>query len=60
MRGSPLAIATVALLVAGMALMLPFEHAVTLTLGVLALLAFIACGVFLIANPEDLGREDED
>jgi hypothetical protein len=49
-----------ACLVAGLGLMLPFESAVTLTLGVLALFAFIVIGVFLIADPAYLAVEDDE
>ena len=58
-RRSPLAVATVAFLAIGLALMLPFEQTLPLLLGTVSLFAFIACGVFLIANPEDLGRDDD-
>ena len=52
------ALALVALL-AGLVLMLGFEATLTRIAGVLALLAFIALGVFAIATPDFLG-EDED
>lgn len=42
----------------GLPLMLLFEHPVTRIAGVLLCLGFIVSGVFLIANPEDLGRDD--
>jgi hypothetical protein len=48
------------LLVAGVALMIPFEATVTRVLGVAALLAFVVCGVFAIATPEYLAREDDE
>ena len=48
-----------ACLVVGLALMLAFESAVTRTLGVLALFAFIVIGVFLIADPAFLAREED-
>lgn len=38
-------------LVVGLVLMLGFESPVTLTLGVLALFTFVACGLVLIAGP---------
>jgi hypothetical protein len=38
--------------------MIGFEAAVTRVLGVLALFAFVVIGVFVIADPEFLGRED--
>jgi hypothetical protein len=43
---------------AGVVLMVGFEHAITRVLGVLALFAFIVSGVFVIADPEFLERED--
>ena len=43
----------------GLVLMIPFEHAVTLALGVLAMVAFIVAGVFLIADPAFLAEDDE-
>jgi hypothetical protein len=42
----------------GLVLMVGFEHAITRVLGLLALFAFIVIGVFLIADPEFLERED--
>jgi hypothetical protein len=48
------------LLVAGVALMIPFESTLARLFGVVCLLAFIACGTLLIASPEFLsGEEDE-
>ena len=58
MKRSPLAVATVVALVAGLALMIPFESSLARALGVACLFAFIVCGVFLIASPEYLARED--
>jgi UPF0716 family protein affecting phage T7 exclusion len=46
------------LLVAGIGLMVPFEGAVTRTLGMACLIAFVVWGVFLIATPDYL-RGDE-
>jgi hypothetical protein len=46
--------------VLGVALMIPFEHAVTRVLGVAALLAAIVAGVFAIASPELLGDDERD
>jgi hypothetical protein len=46
-------------LVGGLVLMVGFEHALTRILGLLALFAFIVIGVFLIADPEFLGRDDD-
>jgi hypothetical protein len=52
---------TPVLLVAGLGLLMPFKATVTLALGVACLLAFVACGVFLIAEPGFLeGDGDPD
>jgi hypothetical protein len=49
-----------ALLVLGIALMLPFDATLTLIAGVACLVGFVVTGVFLIATPEFLsGDEDE-
>ena len=45
--------------VLGVLLMIPFDHVVTRILGVAALFAAIVAGVFAIARPELLEREDE-
>ena len=50
-----LAAATIACFVLGTGLLFPFEHTVTIAAGVVFLLAFIVCGVFLLASPERLG-----
>ena len=49
-----------ACLILGLPLMLLFENTFTRIAGVLLCLGFIVSGVFAIANPEDLGREDDD
>ncbi len=49
----------IASLLAGMVLMVAFEHPVTRVLGLLCLFGFIVGGVFLIADPAFL-RADED
>jgi hypothetical protein len=59
-RRSPLAVATIACLIAGLALMLPFEATITRALGIACLLAFIACGVFLVADPAMLAADDDE
>jgi hypothetical protein len=46
-------------LILGLPLMLLFENPFTRIAGVLLCLGFIVSGVFLIANPEDLGRDEE-
>jgi hypothetical protein len=47
-----------ALLLIGLALMIPFESTVTRILGVAALLAFVVAGVFAIATPDYLDRDE--
>jgi len=44
-------------LVAGMALMIPFEATITRILGVLLLFAFIVGGLFVIAEPRFMDRD---
>ena len=51
-------VAMLACLAAGLVLMIGFELWVTRVLGVLALFAFIVTGVFVIADPEFLDRDD--
>ena len=46
-------------LVVGLVLMIGFEATVTRVLGVLALFTFIVTGVFLIADPAFLERDDD-
>lgn len=46
-------------LAAGLVLMIGFDAALTRILGVLALFAFIVTGVFLIADPEFLDRDED-
>ena len=60
MKRSRLGLATVACFVAGLALMVPFEDTITRVLGLAFMFAFIACGVFLIADPARLAPEDDD
>ena len=53
--------ATVACGVLGVGLLFPFDATITLALGVAFLMAFIVCGVFLIADPgflEDDGKRE--
>ena len=45
--------------VAGVVLMVAFESTLTRVLGLLCLFGFIVGGVFLIADPDLLGREEE-
>jgi hypothetical protein len=57
---SRLEIATAACFVLGAGLLFPFESTVTILLGVLLLVAFVVCGVFVLASPDALARESED
>lgn len=52
-----LAFATAACFVLGSGLLFPFEYTVTIIAGVVLLLAFIVCGVFLVASPERLADD---
>jgi hypothetical protein len=47
-----------ACLILGLPLMLLFENPFTRIAGVLLCLGFIVSGVFVIANPHDLGRDE--
>jgi hypothetical protein len=49
----------IASFVAGVVLMVGFDHTITRILGVAGLFAFIALGVFAIADPDVLGRDDD-
>ena len=49
-----------ALFLVGIGLMIPFETAATLTLGVAALLGFVVCGLFLIATPDFIDQDSAD
>jgi hypothetical protein len=51
---------TLAAFMMGAGLLLVFDHAVTLALGVLLLFAFIVLGVFTIAEPGYLARTPDD
>jgi hypothetical protein len=51
---------TVALLVLGVGLLIPFDAAITLALGVACLLAFVASGVALVASPAFLAGDREE
>jgi hypothetical protein len=50
---------TLALFVIGVALMLAGDGPATRVPGMTALFGFIVCGVFLIARPEFLGRDED-
>ena len=55
---SRLELATVACFGLGGGLLFPFESTFTIVPGVLLLLAFVVCGVFVMASPERLGGDD--
>ena len=55
---SRLELATLACFVLGAGLLFPFDSTFTIIPGVLLLLAFVACGVFALATPERLGRDE--
>ena len=44
--------------VLGAGLLFPFEHTLTILFGVLFLLAFVVCGVFVLASPDRLAGEE--
>jgi hypothetical protein len=52
--------ALVGLLVAGSALMIPFEEWYTRLTGMACLLSFIVLGVFLVAEPGFLAPDDDE
>jgi hypothetical protein len=59
-RLSRLELATAACFVLGSGLLFPFDSTVTIAAGVLLLVAFVVCGVFVMASPERLlGEPDE-
>ena len=51
MRPGRLRLVAVACGLLGVALLIPFESPVTLTLGVLLLIAFVVVGTFAVASP---------
>jgi hypothetical protein len=57
---SRLEIAAVACFALGAGLLFPFEATVTILLGVVLLVASVACGVFALASPEALARDPAD
>jgi 4-amino-4-deoxy-L-arabinose transferase-like glycosyltransferase len=59
-RRPPLVPSALACFAIGAGLLLAFDKAVTLALGIVLLLAFIVLGVFAIASPEYLAREPDD
>ena len=57
---SRLEIATAACFVLGAGLLFPFEHTLTILAGVLLLVAFVVCGVFVLASPDALADRPDD
>jgi hypothetical protein len=55
-----LEIVTAACFVLGTGLLFPFDSTFTILAGVLLLLAFVVCGIFVLLTPEALAREPED
>jgi hypothetical protein len=53
-----LTVATIACFLLGVGLLFPFDATITIALGVAFLLAFIVCGVFVLASPERLNGPD--
>jgi Ca2+/Na+ antiporter len=51
---SRLEFATAACFILGAGLLFPFDSTFTILAGVLLLVAFVVCGVFLLASPERL------
>jgi hypothetical protein len=45
--------------VLGAGLLFPFHETFTILAGVLLLVAFVVCGVFVLASPEALAREPD-
>ena len=54
-----LEIVTVACFVLGAGLLFPFESTFTILAGVLLLVAFIVCGLFVLLTPEALARDPD-
>jgi hypothetical protein len=57
---SRLEIAAAACFVLGAGLLFPFEHTLTILAGVLLLVAFVVCGVFVLASPDALADRPDD
>ena len=57
MSRSPLAVATVGAFVLGVGLLFPFESTLPVLAGIIFLLAFVVCGLFLILDPSELARD---
>jgi hypothetical protein len=55
---SRLELATATCFVLGAGLLFPFDSTFTIIPGVVLLLAFVVCGVFVMASPERLAGDD--
>lgn len=44
----------------GAGLLFPFDSTLTILAGVLLLVAFVVCGLFVLASPEALAREPDE
>ena len=51
-----LSVAAIVCFLIGVGLVFPFTSTLTRIVGIAAFFAFIVCGVFAIANPDDLAR----
>ncbi len=60
MRLTRLELATAACFVLGAGLLFPFDSTVTIAAGVLLLVAFVVCGVFVMASPERLAGDGDE
>jgi energy-converting hydrogenase Eha subunit C len=58
-RGRPLLVVTLVCLVLGSAVMVLFEAPLARIVGVALLFGFVVAGVFLVADPEFLARDEE-
>lgn len=59
-RRPPLAVIAVVVFGLGVGLMVPFESTVTRIGGILALTAFVVCGLAAIADPDFLAADAEE
>jgi hypothetical protein len=59
MRDRPLLPVTIACFVLGSAVMIAFEGALARTVGVTLLFGFVVSGIFLVADPAFLDRDEE-
>jgi hypothetical protein len=55
-----LEIVTAGCFVVGAGLLFPFDTTLTILAGLLFLVAFVVCGIFVLLSPEALAREPDD